>query len=188
MSFERKKIKIFVPIGIRILATVFLLGYADVVYSQADTASPVARDTATASIHIVSERMEGNTKERWVEFIGSVVATQKDAVIQADRLKIFYVATNSAPADANAIKKIIADGHVKIVTGMRTATGDHAVYTADDHVLILTGNSKAWSGENIVAGSKITLFLNEDRSIVESDAEEQVEVTFYPKKEGGLLQ
>jgi lipopolysaccharide export system protein LptA len=55
-------------------------------------------------------------------------------------------------------------------------------------VLILTGNSKAWSGENIVAGSKITLFLDEDRSVVESDEEEQVEATFYPKKQGGLLQ
>lgn len=187
MSCKKKTMKTFIPIGIQISAIVFLLGYAGVVYSRADTASSVAGDTAAASIHIVSERMEGNTKEKWVEFIGNVMATQDDTVIQAERLKIFYVATNNVHADANSIKKIIADGHVKIVTGIKTATGDQAVYTADDHVLILTGNSKAWSGENIVSGSKITLFLDEDRSIVESDAEEQVEATFYPKKEGGLL-
>jgi lipopolysaccharide export system protein LptA len=188
MSFKGKKIKIFVSIGIRFLAVVFLLGHAGVVYSRADTASPVAGETSTTPIHIVSDRMEANIKEKWIAFIGNVVATQEDAVVQAERLKIFYISDNSAAANADAIKKIIADGNVKIVTGIKTATGDHAVYTADDHVLILTGHSKAWSGENVVAGSKITLFLDEDRSIVESDTEEQVEATFYPKKQGGLLQ
>ena len=188
MSFQGKKIQIFVPIGIRVLTVVFLLGHAGFVYSQADVTSPVAGETSTTPIHIVSDKMEANTKENWVAFIGNVVAAQEDATIQAERLKIFYISDTSAVPNADAIKKIIAEGNVKIVTGTKTATGDHAVYTADDHVLILTGHAKAWSGENIVTGSKITLFLNEDQSIVESDQEEQVEATFYPKKQGGLLQ
>jgi lipopolysaccharide export system protein LptA len=188
MFLRGKKIQIFVPISIRFLAAILLLGHAGVVYSRADTASPVAGETSTTPIHITSDRMEANTKEKWVAFIGNVVATQEDTRIQAEHLKIFYITDNSTVANADTIKKIIADINVKIVTGIKTATGDHAVYTADDHVLILTGHSKAWSGENIVAGSKITLFLGEDRSIVESDEEEQVEATFYPKKQGGLLQ
>jgi lipopolysaccharide export system protein LptA len=187
MFFERKKIKTLVPIGVRFLALVILLGNVGVVYSRADTASPVAENTSTTPIHIVSDRMEADSKEKWIEFIGNVVAAQEDSVIKAERLKIFYVSENGAEADSDLLKKIIADGNVKIVTGTKKATADHAVYTADDHTLVLRGNSRAWSGENIVTGSKITLFLNEDRSIVESEDEEQVEATFYPKKEGGLL-
>ncbi len=189
--FERMKLerpRIFLKaILLRFLALVFLLGNVGVVYSRAGTASSVAGDTSTAPIHIVSDRMETDSKEKWVEFIGNVVATQQESVIKAERLKIFYISDSGSAADSDSIKKIIADGNVKIVTGTKMATANHAVYTADDRVLVLRGNSKAWSGENIVTGNKITLFLDEDWSIVESDDEEQVEVTFNPEKESGLL-
>lgn len=154
---------------------------------RADTISPVGVNTSATPIHIVSDMMMADSKGMWAEFIGNAVATQKDLVIKAERLKIFYVSDGGVAADSNSIKKIIADGNVKIVTGTKTATADHAEYTAADHILVLTGNAEAWSGENIVAGSKITLFLDENRSIVESDDKKQVEAIFYPKQKGGLL-
>lgn len=187
MFFAEKKIETLFFIGAWFLPLIFLLGNTGIVYSRADAVPTSAGYTDSAPINIISDRMEADSKEKWIEFIGNVVAKQEDSIITAERLKIFYISDNGDATDSETIKKIIADGNVNIVTGTKRAAADHAVYTVDSHVLVLTGNSRAWSGKNIVTGNKITLFLNENRSIVESGEEEQVEATFYPKKEGGLL-
>ncbi|MDO9462916.1 MAG: LptA/OstA family protein, partial [Deltaproteobacteria bacterium] len=64
----------------------------------------------------------------------------------------------------------------------RIATGDEAVYYEAEQNVILTGNPKVWEGNSMIKGSKITVFLDEDRSIVESQEENRVEAIVYPEK------
>ena len=54
------------------------------------------------------------------------------------------------------------------------ATAEEAVYFQKDATIVLTGTPQVKQGDDFVEGSKITLFLNEDRSIVEGSDGKQV--------------
>jgi lipopolysaccharide transport protein LptA len=127
----------------------------------------------------------------WVEFTGNVKATEEDAVITADRIKIFYKSDDSETSTAaTRIEKIVSRGNVKILfdNKTKTAIAEMAEYNADQQVLILSGGDPTvWSGKNVVSGKKIILFQAEDRTVVEGDGKEQVKATFYTEGEGGLV-
>ena len=164
------------------------------------TINPVSsQPTGTASkdktapgtpIHITSDAVESDHTMGWVEFTGNVKATEEDAVITADRIKIFYRSDGETSTAATRIEKIISQGNVKILfdNKTKTAMAEMAEYTADQQVLVLSGGDPTvWSGKNVISGKKITLFQAEDRTVVEGDGKEQVEATFYTEGEGGLV-
>ncbi|MFH1076915.1 MAG: lipopolysaccharide transport periplasmic protein LptA [Pseudomonadota bacterium] len=167
-----------------------LIGVVEVAFlSLCANAESVTRKglTQDSVIHISSDKMEADNKEKWVEFSGNVVATQETTRIEARRMRLFYV--DKKQKESDSIDKIIAEENVKITIEGKIASADHAEYTTAGHMLVLIGNAKAWSGENIVTGNKITLYLNEDRSLVEGGATQQVEAILHPNKDngGGLL-
>jgi lipopolysaccharide export system protein LptA len=142
-------------------------------------------------IHITADRVESDHRTRWVEFIGTVRATQQDVVITADRIKVFYEPGGDPAAAATAIEQIISQGNVKIVFDKKTKTAvaEKAVYTTADKVLVLTGGDPTVrSGKNSIRGEKITLFQLENRAFVEGNEKQQVEATFFTEGEGGLIQ
>jgi lipopolysaccharide transport protein LptA len=119
-----------------------------------------------------------------------VEATQDDGKIWAESLKVYYQPADEKSEVAGKIDKMVAQGNVKIVFDgeSKTATAQKAVYTARDKVLVLSGGTpKVWSGDNFVQGSRITLFQNEGRTVVESGEKDRVEATFYTQEEGGLI-
>ena len=138
-------------------------------------------------VYITSDKLIADSKARCAEFIGNVRAVQENTVITADRLKIFYkkVEDNNKnlTSDEGSIEKIISSGNVKINFDDKVAVAEHAVYTSETGVLVLTGpNSKVTSGTNFVSGEKITLYRAEDRMTVESGNKKRVEAVFYSKE------
>ncbi|MDL1980831.1 MAG: hypothetical protein LWX02_05055 [Deltaproteobacteria bacterium] len=140
-------------------------------------------------IYITADKLIADSEAKCAEFIGNVRAVQEDTVITADRLKIFYkkVEDNNKnlTSDEGSIEKIISSGNVKINFDDKVAVAEHAVYTSETGVLVLTGpNSKVTSGTNFVSGEKITLYRAEDRMTVESGNKKRVEAVFYSKEKG----
>ncbi len=140
-------------------------------------------------IYITADKLTADSEVKCAEFIGNVRAVQEDTVITADRLKIFYkkVEDNNKnlTSDEGSIEKIISSGNVKINFDDKVAVAEHAVYTSETGVLVLTGpNSKVTSGTNFVSGEKITIYRAEDRMTVESGNEKRVEAVFYSKEKG----
>ena len=140
-------------------------------------------------IYITADKLIADSEAKCAEFIGNVRAVQEDTVITADRLKIFYkkVEDNNKnlTSDEGSIEKIISSGNVKINFDDKVAVAEHAVYTSETGVLVLTGpNSKVTSGTNFVSGEKITIYRAEDRMTVESGNEKRVEAVFYSKEKG----
>ncbi|MBW1745325.1 MAG: hypothetical protein JRJ25_02980 [Deltaproteobacteria bacterium] len=81
------------------------------------------------------------------------------------------------------MEKIVSSGNVIINFDDKVAVAEHAVYTSETGVLVLTGpNSKVTSGTNFVSGEKITFYRAEDRMTVESGIEKRVEAVFYSKE------
>jgi lipopolysaccharide export system protein LptA len=68
------------------------------------------------------------------------------------------------------IDQVTCEGAVKIQQGDRLAVGDQALYLAKavPRRLVLTGQARVWQGENSVTGHRITYFLDENRSHVDS--------------------
>ena len=139
------------------------------------------------AIVIKSDRLEIDEKARTVKFEGHVHATNEHFVMQCERMVVQYVET---PADKQKgeesarIQMITATGEVKISRkNGGDATADKAIYYQVDEKLVLTGNPTVKQGTDSVEGSQITLFLREDRSIVEGSPDRKVKAVIFPKEE-----
>jgi lipopolysaccharide export system protein LptA len=143
-----------------------------------------------APIQIEADRMETSQEDGNVFFSGNVKANQGDLVIHADEMTVLYIKTglqSNAPAGTaenlnQKIEKIMAKGNVKIVQGDWVAAGETMDFNADDRIVILAGNAKAWQDQNMVSGEKIILYLDEGKSVVESSSREgeRVKAFIYP--------
>jgi lipopolysaccharide export system protein LptA len=80
------------------------------------------------------------------------------------------------------VRKVVAIGHVKIVQTDRVAVGQRATYWAGGRKILLEGQATVWRGKNQVSGEQITVFLDEDRSIVHGSPGKRVAVTIVPEQ------
>ncbi|UCE63312.1 MAG: hypothetical protein JSU59_10650 [Nitrospirota bacterium] len=125
---------------------------------------------------ITSETMIANNKAGTVIFKGKVHFIQADLVVDADEMIVRFSTDQSAqPTESQSpgqggkrkISVIEAKGNVVIVKGEGKATCGHAVYYKDEERIILTESPVAWQGGTRVSGPKMTMYLKEDRSVVE---------------------
>lgn len=73
------------------------------------------------------------------------------------------------------VSRIEATGKVRIQKEDGRATCHRAVYYADEEKIVLTGDPVAWEKGTRVAGEKITMFLAENRSVVEGQSRVLIE-------------
>jgi lipopolysaccharide export system protein LptA len=85
------------------------------------------------------------------------------------------------------IDQVDCSGAVKIQQGDRLAVGDKALYLARalPRRLVLTGNARVWQGENSVTGHQITYYLDENRSLVDSQTGGRVRAFYNQGASGG---
>ncbi len=144
--------------------------------------SAAGEKTGGKPIHIKSDSMEAMDKSGNVVFKGNVVAIQGDMTINSDRLEIVYAdrpAQGKSTEKKRVLKKIVASGHVKIIKGNKVGTCKQATYYKRAEKLVLSGDAQVWEGSNRIRGTRITLYINEDRSVVESSENQKVEATVY---------
>lgn len=122
--------------------------------------------------------MTAQSKERRAIFRGNVVLTQGELVVHSDLMIVWWKPTPEATeqlqaeesqetTSRNKIEKIVAKGKVVIIKPTGRATSRQAVYFKDEEKIILTGSPVAWQDGTRVSGSKMTMYLKEDRSEVE---------------------
>lgn len=143
-------------------------------------------------IHVTSDRLEVDNKAQIATFIGKVKATQGDVVITSDRLLVYYDRDEKAAKpkkgekpkglmdEGGKVRMVVAIGHVKIVQRDRVGVGQKATYWAGGRKILLEGKATVWRGKNVVSGDKITVFLDEDRSVVHGAPGKRVTVTIVP--------
>jgi len=145
-------------------------------------------------IHITSDQVEAFQQQRQVIFSGHVVATQKDIVVRGDKMTVFYVekgqedgkgseksqgeATGS-DLGGGSVDHIVVEGNVQITQGDRVATGKVATYYRAENKVVLTGDPRVVRNQDSIKGDRITLFLDTDKSIVESGPSGRVQATIY---------
>ncbi|MFZ5585053.1 MAG: lipopolysaccharide transport periplasmic protein LptA [Thermodesulfobacteriota bacterium] len=164
----------------------------------AATAMAFSTEKSDQPIHVVADRLEVDNKAQMANFIGNVKAVQGDVTINSDSLEVHYDrdAVEAAPAKPKSgeaesqglmdgggkVRKVVAIGHVKVVQKDRVAVGRTATYWAGARKILLEGEATVWRGKNQVSGEQITVFLDDDRSIVHGKPGKRVAVTIIPEQ------
>jgi lipopolysaccharide export system protein LptA len=115
-----------------------------------------------APIKINSNSMSLDYQNHSVLWTGNVRATQADAQLTSDQLRVNYF-----DKDFKQMKDMVADGNVRLSQGTRWATGKHGVMDQTKRTVVLTGSPVAHDGNDQITGCKITVFLNTSQSVVD---------------------
>ncbi len=150
-------------------------------------------------ITVTADNLEYDYKANVVVYRGSVEVVQGDVKLKSDNLTITLAATPAAPKptgdapaepaaspepDASArVQEIVATGNVRIDQGARWAVGGRAVFDQSKRTLILTETPVLHEGKNEVAGDRVVVYLDEDRSVVEG-GRKRVKAVLFPGKDG----
>ena len=144
-------------------------------------ADPLARpagDDKNAPVTVDADQLENLQKEGLIVFTGNVVASQNNSTQYADRMEVYL------DANGDNIVRTVSTGNVRIITkDCRTGTARRAEYYDAEQRVLLIGNARVWRDDNVVTGERITLYLAEDRSVVEGGKQERVKAVFYPKSQ-----
>ncbi len=137
--------------------------------SAATLADSLSLTSRKAPIHIRSHDLEFFYAENRIQYRGNVVVTQGEMTLKSDRLTVRYEDPGPIGASATAqqrLKHIVAEGRVEITSGERRATSRKAIFNQEKRTVTLRGNAVLREGPNQVKGDIVTVFLDENRSIV----------------------
>ena len=127
-------------------------------------------------VTVDADQLENHQKEGLIVFTGNVVASQNNSTQYADRMEVYL------DAKGDGIVRTVSSGNVKIITrDCKIGTARRAEYYDAEQRVVLLGNARVWQEDNVVTGERITMYLAEDRSVVESGKSERVKAVFYPK-------
>ena len=142
---------------------------------------------------VISQKMTFKNQESQAVFDGAVVLTRGTLVVYSDRMVVSFrneadakkpAETGKAPTTPakgpdtvsnRGVTQIEATGRVKIERDAGNATCQKAVYYRDEDKIVLTGDPVAWDKGTRVSGKRITMFLAEDRTVVEGGSHVRIE-------------
>ncbi|HEV2057238.1 MAG TPA: lipopolysaccharide transport periplasmic protein LptA [Methylomirabilota bacterium] len=140
-------------------------------------AAPAA-EGKNGPVIVDSDSLESMQKEGLSVFKGNVVAKQNNSVQYADRMEVY------TDSQTDRIERVVSTGNVRIITrDCRMGTASRTEYYEAEQRVVLIGNARVWQGADIVTGERITLYLAEDRSLVEGGKQERVKAIFYQDRQ-----
>jgi lipopolysaccharide export system protein LptA len=181
-----------------LLLNLCLFGLASL-RESADAALPQGGVEQAVSTTITAKKMTVKNQDSQAVFEGAVVLTRGSLVVYSDRMVVMFrgqevtasddrkgreavkgaapsKGPDAVPAVSNrSVNQIEATGRVKIEKDSGSATCDKAIYYHDGDKIVLTGNPVAWDKGTRVSGKQITMFLAEDRSVVEGGSHVRIE-------------
>lgn len=131
-------------------------------------------------VRIDADTMEFDYKEMVLTYRGGVTVTQADMTLRSDLLRL--VLDRERPEEP---KEVVAEGKVQIDKGTRQATGGRAVFDAGARTVTLSDKARLRDGPNEVAGERVIVFLDEERSVVEGGPERVRAVLHPPADKAG---
>lgn len=140
--------------------------FAQSLFSAADQDQPI--DITSRQLEVFEQRQQSI-------FTGDVVVVQGETTLRTDRLTIYF-------DEQNQVRRIEAEGSVRIIDPLRTATGNQAIYDQTEDTLRLLGQADVVQGENRITGDEIILYLGENRSVVRSGQSGRVRAQILPEK------
>jgi len=134
----------------------------------------IGKDDNSLPLTVDADKMERFGKASLVIFSGNVVARRDNSVQYADRVEVYM------DEKGDRVLRTVSTGSVRIITkDCRTGTAQRAEYFDLDQRVVLIGNARVWQDDNVVSGDTITIYVAQDRTIVEGGKQERVKGIFY---------
>lgn len=118
--------------------------------------------TGKGPITITSEALSSDKKANKAFFEGNVVARTEKMTLYSDRMTVYYT------EGGGEVHRIEAEGNVRLVKDKQVITSGRALYLQSEQTVVFTENPKAVENGDVVIGTKMTYFVDEERSIVEN--------------------
>ncbi len=159
--------------GTRVLGLFVGLFVAGILTGPALSAGPAPTlwSGGREPLRVDADSLEIRGAEHLVVFQGHVRAVQGEMELEADELEV------RLDPRTRDVQRAVARGSVRIRKGEVLAEGSRALYDAGRGVVVLEGEPRVWRGKDVVAGRRITLYLAEDRTVVEG-----ARAVLYPGK------
>lgn len=129
-------------------------------------------------VTVDADQMEFDYKAMVLTYRGNVVVTQADMTLRSNTLRVTLA--REGPQRA---KEVVAEGDVRIDAGDRHASGGRAVFDDGKRTVTLSDQARLNDGPNQVAGDRVVVFLDEQRSVVEGGPADRVRAVLYPPTE-----
>ena len=127
--------------------------------------------TTNGPIDITADTGDFSNQTCQSTWSGSAEALQGDSRLSANVIKAFLKRKPQAPgakpppptggldtqSSCGATDRIEADGDVFYQTPTQMARGDHAVYTSDDAVIVMTGDVVVVQGKDVARGDRMVI-------------------------------
>jgi lipopolysaccharide export system protein LptA len=123
-------------------------------------------------IVITSNSMEADSLGDTVTFTGNVTLKKEGMTLTSDSMVVFY------DTQSKDIREIDAYGNVVVHKEGRVAFSNKASYYSRDEKIVLTGDARIVENENQLGGETITLFMRDERSVVEGG-----KILFYQNRQ-----
>jgi lipopolysaccharide export system protein LptA len=141
-----------------VLTTLSIL--ATLIVAQAPRALAQISPQGHGPVDVTADQLEVRQGECMANWSGAAEALQDNSRLRADSIKIFnhqQAAEGSKGQSCGQLDRMEADGQVYYVTPTQVVKADHAVYTAADTTIVMTGDVVAAQGKNVIAGSRLTI-------------------------------
>ncbi len=129
-------------------------------------------------VRIDANSMEFDYKNMVLTYRGAVTVVQADLKLRSRVLRVTLDSQRAGHA-----KEVMAEGDVQIDKGERHASGERAVFDDAARTVTLSGRARLRDGLNEVAGERVVVYLDEQRSVVEGGPG-RVTAILNPPREG----
>lgn len=145
------------------LATV-LLAVAAPSLAQGLAGSALRGHDAKAPIDVDAQRIEVLDAQNQAIFSGDVRVKQASMGLNANRIKVSY--TRAGGGDP-VIRRLDADGNVRLNTPSETATGNFGIYDVDRRILTMVGGVVLTRSGTVLRGNRLSIDLTSGRSTLD---------------------
>lgn len=170
------------PLCLVLLTALILLAHP---FAFSQTPAKGGQKADIPSIVVKADSLEIDNKKKIVTFSGNVDAKRDVFTMYCEKMDLHYVDRQSGASIEKTqfqVEKIVASGNVKIIrTGGGSATADKAIYYQAEDKVVLTGNPVVKQGKDSVEGSRITLYLKDNRSVVEGSEDRKAKAVLFPR-------
>jgi lipopolysaccharide export system protein LptA len=142
-------------------------------------------------VDVTADQLEVQQGQCLANWSGNAEALQDTSRLRADSLKIYnHPLGGGGGQSCGQLDRMEADGQVYYVTPSQVVKSDHAVYTAADTTIVMTGDVVAAQGKNVIAGSRLMINTNTGVATMETGvtgrgAKGRVRGVLYPNNAGG---
>jgi lipopolysaccharide export system protein LptA len=147
---------------------------------------------AHGPVDITADQLEVQQSQCSANWTGNAEALQDSSRLRADSLKVYnhQMAGQNGGQSCGALDHMVAEGQVYYVTPTQVVKSDHAIYTAADTTIVMTGDVVTAQGKNVIAGTSLRINTNTGVAVMATGvtgrgAKGRVRGVFYPNNATG---